>query len=337
MANKQYLESLKAGDALDSVFIARNKRLLDFRNKPGQYLSVGLADRTGQLEGRLWDGGPKAAEAFAEGDVVHVSGKVDAYRGSLQVVLNSIVPCREGEYDPEDFVARTDKDLDELTKLLQGTILSLENEDLKALLLAFFKSTSFLQRFVECPASKTIHHPFLGGMAEHIASVIQLCDTLCKVHPRIDRDLLMTGAILHDIGKLRELDFAPAIEYTDEGELLGHLVIGTMMVAEKIRELPDFPEELRLRVLHLLVSHHGELEFGSPKTPATLEAVALNLVENMDAKVQNFEQILQQHDGSERTWTDYNSFLKRRIFLGSAAPAPPEPKATEEQPDLFSQ
>ncbi|NCO41544.1 MAG: hypothetical protein COZ06_13970 [Armatimonadetes bacterium CG_4_10_14_3_um_filter_66_18] len=337
MADKQYVESLRAGEPLDSVFIARNKRLVDFRNKSGQYLSIGLADRTGQIDARLWDGGPKAAEGFAEGDVVRVTGKVDAYRGSLQVVLTGIGPCKEGEYEPADFVARTDKDLDALTKLLQGAILSVENEHLKALLLAFFKSTSFLQRFVESPAAKTIHHPFVGGMAEHIASVIQLCETLCKVHPRIDRELLLTGALLHDIGKLRELDFAPAIEYTDEGELLGHLVIGTMMVEEKIRDLSEFPEELRLRVLHMIVSHHGELEFGSPKTPATLEAVALNLVENMDAKVQNFEQILQQHDDSDRTWTDYNTLLKRRVFLGSPEPAPPEPKPAPEQPDLFSQ
>jgi len=341
MPVKQLVEALKANDAVSSAFVASNKRLQSFRNKPGQYLSVTLGDRTGEIEGRLWDGAAKAAEGFADGDVVLVNGKTESYRGNLQVQISSLVRCQEGEYDPEDFVARTDKDLDELTKLLQGTIVSVENEHLKALLMAFFKAKSFLKRFVECPASKTIHHPYVGGMGEHIASAIQLCDTLCKTHPALDRDLLLTGVILHDIGKMRELDFAPAIEYTDEGDMLGHIVLGVMMVAEKLDALPDFPEELRLRVLHMIVSHHGELEFGSPKPPVTLEAVALNLVENLDAKVQNFEQILQQHEESERSWTDYNTFLKRRVFLGAerqhhARPEPDE-QPTPTQPNLLTQ
>lgn len=337
MPDKQYVESLQDNDTLSSVFVARSKRLHDFRNKPGQYLFVALADRTGEIEGKLWDGAPEAAARFAEGDVVRVTGKVDSYRGKLQVQIATIVPCPEGEYDPEDFVARTDKDLGELIKQLQGAILSVGNEHLKALLMAFFKPKSFLERFVECPAAKAMHHPFLGGLGEHVTSVVRLCERLCEVHPRIDRDLLLTGAILHDIGKLRELDLAPAIEYTDEGELLGHVVVGTLMVADKIAELPDFPEELRLRVLHMLVSHHGELEYGSPKTPATLEAVALNLIENVDAKVQQFEEILASHAGSERSWTDFNTLLKRRVFLGTGAQQePPTPPPPTGQPNLFS-
>jgi len=334
MAEKQYVASLQEKETLDSPFLVRTKRLQDFRNKAGQYLFVVLGDRTGDIEGRLWEGGQKAAETFSEGDVVHVTGEVESYRGKLQVRVNTLRPCAEGEYDPEDFVAHTDKDLDELIKTLQDAILSVQNKHLRALLLAFFKPKSFLRRFVECPASKVLHHGFVGGMGEHIASVIQLCETLCKTHPRIDRDLLLTGAILHDIGKLRELDFAPAIEYTDEGELLGHIVLGTLMVADKIANLPDFPEELRLRILHMIVSHHGELEFGSPKTPATLEAVALNLVENMDAKVQNFEQILQEHQDSDRPWTDYNTLLKRRVFLGNHE-EPSTSSPTPETPTLF--
>lgn len=334
MADKQYVASLQARETLDSPFVVRTKRLQDFRHKPGQYLSVVLGDRTGDIEGRLWEDGPNVAETFAEGDVVQVRGEVESYRGKLQVRINTIVPCKEGEYEPEDFVAHTDKDMDELRKSLQTAILSVRNKHLRALLLAFFKPKSFLQRFVECPASKVIHHSFIGGMGEHVASVIQLCETLCETHPGIDRDLLLTGAILHDIGKLRELDFAPAIEYTDEGELLGHIVLGTLMVAERIAELPGFPEELRLRILHMIVSHHGELEFGSPKIPATLEAVALNLVENMDAKVQNCEQILRDHRNSDRPWTDYDRILKRRVFLGAPEEVPPSAPPAD-APRLF--
>jgi len=332
MSDKQFIESLKPGDRVDSVFVASNKRLQDFRNKPGQYLSVGLGDRTGQLEARLWDGAAEAAAAFAEGDVVRIKGKVDAYRGTNQIVISALSPCAEDDYEPQDFLAVTERDLDELTTALQNAILSVENEHLKALLLAFFKPESFLQRFIESPASMRIHHPFVGGMGEHIVGAIQYCETLCQVHPLLDRDLLLTGVILHDIGKLRELDATPAIEYTDEGNLLGHLVIGTLMVEEKIRDLPGFPEELRLRVLHMIVSHHGELEFGSPKQPMTLEATALNLLENMDAKVQNFEQILRENEASDQTWTDYNTFLKRRLYLGNRDRGPEPESADVETP-----
>ena len=234
------------------------------------------------------------------------------------------------EFDPRDFLPATEKNTADLLATAQAAIEQIQNPHLVALVRYFFDDPEFIRNLSEAPAAKRVHHAYLGGMLEHLAEVLAVCETVLTLYPAIDADLLRTGALLHDLGKLRELAWSPDIEYTDEGRLLGHVVLGAEMLAHALRQFPDFPPELALRVRHMLVAHHGRLEYGSPRQPRTLEAIALHKIEDLSAQINRFQSLLDARREVEGAWTRFDRLLGRSLYGG---PGDDEPAAPDEATD----
>jgi len=236
--------------------------------------------------------------------------------GRWQVIVDKIRPAETDEYDPADMFPATERDVDEMLALVRTTVEGIEEPHLRALAARFFDDEEFVARFCRAPAARRIHHAYLGGLLEHTVEVVALCQTVLSLYPQINRDLLMAGALLHDVGKTREFTCQRDMDYSDEGRLLGHVVLSDQMIAERMAEIPDFPPELALRLRHLVVSHHGRYEWGSPRRPKTLEACALHYIENLDAQVNRFAQIIAARRDKTKPWTEYDSLLKRYLYAG---------------------
>lgn len=339
MSKKQFVADLRPGTTVESVFVLAEKRLLDFRNKPGQFLALTLRDKTGNIEAKVWENAAAVAGRLTEGNLVCVTGKVETYRQVLQLNVQTVEVTNLtqdgtpdlGPVEVSDFMPTTTKDIPELKERILATVSSVQNPSLKRMLELFFEDAAFLERFSTAPAAKALHHAYLGGLIEHIVEVLELCEPMLRLYPQIDRDLLMTGVLLHDIGKVRELHWGVTTDYTDEGRLMGHIMIGSEMVLEKIHQIDDFPPSLRLRVLHMILSHHGTLEFGSPKRPKTLEAQALHLIENLDAQLKGFVQTIEAVDDPDQAWTPFDRRFERYLYTGhgdlrvaDTSPEPPE-------------
>lgn len=313
----QFIGDLKAGDKALGFFLVKHKQLEPFRDRTkGEFLTLTLADRTGQILARVWEGAPALAETFAVDDVVKVLGQVEEYLGRPQVIIEKLRPAMPEEYDLEDFLPHTERDIEAMLATVRETIAAVENPYLRALLDSFFSDDAFVRGFCRAPASKRIHHAYLGGLLEHTVDIIALSKAVLAIFPQIDRDLLLTGAILHDVGKVRELDYSRTIDYTDEGRLQGHVALGDRMIAEHIRQIPDFPAELALRLSHLVLSHHGRYEWGSPRRPKTIEACAMHHIDNLVTQVNRFSQIVAARRGLEKPWTEYDRLLKRYLYTG---------------------
>jgi len=297
-------------------YSVRTKRLVDFRNKPGQYLSLVLGDRTGDIQARVWDNVETLAAGFEEGDVIAITGRVEAYQDKVQVIITDIVKCPPEEVRREDFLPKSERDPDEMMGELSGICKSVRDPGLRKLLAAFFTNEEFVAQFKACPAATHYHHAYIGGLLEHTLNVARMCDNVCHIYPQLDRDLLVSGALLHDIGKVREYSYDTTIGTTKEGEFIGHIVIGYSMALEAMTGIPELGTALRLHIGHLIIGHHGELEFGAPKRPVTAETYALHHVENLDAKVNEFLGKLEPERGKGKTWTEYDYHLKRRLFIG---------------------
>ncbi|MBM4464287.1 MAG: HD domain-containing protein [Chloroflexi bacterium] len=314
---EQFVSNLKEGDKVLSFFLVKHKQLEYFRDRTkGQFLTLALSDKTGQVLARVWERAPGLAETFQEGDVVKVLSEVEEYLGRLQVIVDKLRPATEDEYELEDFLPHTERDIAEMLTIVRETIASVENPYLRTLLDKFFADEEFVAAFSRAPAARRIHHAYLGGLLEHTVEVIALCQTVLTLYPQIHRDLLITGALLHDVGKTKEFTYQRDIDYSDEGRLLGHVVLSDRMIAERLAEIPDFPPELALRLRHLVVSHHGRYEWGSPRRPKTLEACALHYVENLDAQVNRFAQIIAARRDKTRPWTEYDTLLGRYLYAG---------------------
>jgi 3'-5' exoribonuclease len=312
-----FIVDLQPGDRVTGFFLVRHKQLEPFRDRSkGEFLTLMLGDRTGQLLARVWEGAAELAETFEEGDVVKVAGDVEEYLGRTQIIVNKLRRANEGEYDLADFLPATEKSVDELWAAVRSAIDGLGNPHLAALVRHFYDDPDFRARMSQAPAARRVHHAYLGGLLEHTTEVLALCDAVLRLYPAINADLLRTGALLHDVGKLREYAWARDIDYTDEGRLVGHIVIGAEMVSGAMAQLPDFPEELRLRVRHMLVSHHGRYEWGSPARPQTLEAIALHHVEELNAQVNRFQTLLAARREPGQAWTDYDRMLGRQLYAG---------------------
>ncbi len=307
-------------------YVVRSKRLVDFRNKPGQYLSLMLGDRTGDIPARVWDNAETVAAAFEEGDVVAVSGRVEAYQDQPQLILTEVARCAPEQVRREEFLPQAERSPDEMLEELIALCKSVRPAGLRKLLAAFFANREFAERFKASPGAKRIHHAYLGGLIEHTLNVARICDNLCGIYPQLDRDLLLTGALLHDIGKVREYSYDVSIETTDEGRLIGHIAAGYHMVMQAMEGVPELSEELRLRVAHLVVAHHGEPAMGAPKEPMTAEACALHYAENLDAQVNRFLAIMAREAGHGRSWTEHDRLLDRRLFIGEEQAAPADDK-----------
>jgi len=330
MPKSQYLADLKVGDYVDTIAIVKSKRSIPYRNRPGYYLTLILKDRTGAVDGRVWEDAERIDHEISERDVVRVRGIVELYQQLPQVRIASIEKVPEGEYDWSDLVPRTERDIDELWQKVTSTIESVQNPYLRSLLRYFFDDPEFTEAFRNAPASLYLHHNWVGGLIEHICSVLDLAEAICKNYPELDRDLLITGVLLHDVGKVREYSWQADIDRTDEGRLLGHLILGDEMIAERIKQIPNFPPELAMRIRHMLISHHGVGEWGSPRPPMTLEAAALHFLEFADAQLRKFATVLKERREPESPWTAYERTLGRRLFVGYPATSSVEETPVEE-------
>jgi 3'-5' exoribonuclease len=311
---KQLVKELEPGAEVKSTFICARKELR--KTKAGApYLAIELLDKSGRVEARLWDQVGRYKDVFAEKDYVAVSGRVEKYRDQKQVVITSLRRRGEEDVDAADFLRVVETDRGELEGELRLAVEEVRSRHLKELLLAFLDDNEFMRAFTTAPAAKNYHHPYLGGLLEHTTSTVRICRIICDLYPEIDRDLLVAAATLHDIGKIEELGYERGIDFTDAGRFLGHLLLADQMIREKIKALPDFPPDLAMRLRHAVLSHHGELEWGSPKRPKTLEAVVLHHVDNLDAKVNSFREIAERAGDSESPWTDMRNLFKRPLYI----------------------
>ncbi len=309
----RYIQELREGSAVKDVYLCKQKNAATTKNGK-EYYNVILQDKTGCVDAKVWEPNSFGIADFSAHDYVFINGDVTSFNGALQVNIKQARVAEEGDYDPKDYFPVSSKNVDEMFAELLGIIGTIKNPSLKELLDAFFvKDEAFIKAFKQSTAAKTVHHGFIGGLLEHTLSVTKLCDYYCKTYPVLKRDLLLTAAICHDIGKVREISLFPENDYTDEGNLLGHIVMGTEMVTDKMREIPNFPKTLGNELKHCIVAHHGKLEFGSPKTPALMEAVALNYADDTDAKLEMFTELVNRTDTYE--WQGYNRLLESNVRL----------------------
>lgn len=307
----KFIRELAEGNNIQGVYLCKSKLSTETKNgKP--YDSLILQDKTGTLDTKVWEPYSPGIGEYAAGDYIEVVGEVITFNGAKQAKLTRIRKCQEGEYDPANYLPCTDKNIGEMYEQVLSYINSMKNEYLKKLLQSFFvEDEEFIKAFKNSSAAKMVHHGFIGGLLEHTLSVTNLCNYFAGAYPLIKRDLLLTAALCHDIGKIREISAFPENDYTDEGQLLGHIVVGVEMISEKIRLIEGFPVKLANELKHCIVSHHGELEYGSPKKPALIEAVALNFADNADAKLETITEVLKNADSPD--WLGYNKFLESNV------------------------
>ena len=307
----KYIKDYKDGDRVFDIYLCKHKVSAMTKNgKP--YESILLQDKTGTLDAKIWDPNNAGIGEFDVLDYIEVYGEVTSLQGALQVNVKRIRKCQEGEYSPADYLPVSKYNIDEMFGALLSYIDQVENKYLKELLKAFFvEDEAFITAFKKSSAAKTVHHGFMGGLLQHTLSVVRLCEYYCSAYSMLNKDLLISAAICHDIGKTREISLFPQNDYTDEGQFLGHIVIGTEMVGEKIRKIEGFPTMLASELKHCILAHHGEYEFGSPKKPAIMEAVALNFADNTDAKLQTFTEMLE--NSTETGWMGFNRLFDSNV------------------------
>jgi len=318
---KTFVEQIRERDWVDSPFLVRDKIMAMAKNgKP--YMTLKLVDRTGEVEGRVWDRVDEFAERFGKDDFLRIQGKASVYLGKMQLVVQDLARIAESDVDLADYLPVADRSTEELVAALRTKIASLGDPHLRQLMEAFAADETFLQRYALAPAAKTMHHVYLGGLLEHSLAVADLADDVCGRYAGINRDLLVTGALLHDIGKVGELCYERSFDYTDEGKLIGHIVMGVEMVEEKVRQVPGFPRMLATLVKHLLLSHHGQYEFGSPKRPKTLEAVVLNFLDDLDSKINGVRTHIEREPDNASSWTTYHRLYDRYFYKEGQASTP---------------
>ena len=307
----KYIKEYREGDRVSDVYLCKHNQSAVTKNGK-QYENVILQDKTGTIDAKIWDPNSAGIDEFDALDYIGVYGDVTSFNGALQVNIKRVRKCQEGEYNPADYLPMSPYDIEEMYRELLYYVDGIENQYLKTLLELFFvKDEAFVKAFKRSSAAKTVHHGFVGGLLQHTLSVAKLCAFYCERYERLNKDLLIAAALCHDIGKIKELSFFPENDYTDEGQFLGHIVMGTEMVGEKIRQIPNFPSIIESELKHCILAHHGEYEFGSPKKPAIMEAVALNFADNTDAKMQTFTEML---EGNTNTgWLGFNRLFDSNV------------------------
>lgn len=344
-----YVNELEPNQAVTGLFLVSHK---DVRQKKSgdPYLSLTLTDRTGELDAKMWDNAAEVIHAFERDDFVRVKGLYQIFQNRPQLTVHKIAAVAEAEVDFADYFPASTRDRDEMFQELRSWIASVGNPHLKGLLEAIFADEAVALAYRTAPAAKSVHHAWLGGLIEHVLSLCRLAKFTAAHYHDIDFDLLLTGVILHDIGKIHELNYARGFSYSTEGQLLGHIVIGMRMIDEKLRLLPDFPAPLRDLVLHMILSHHGELEFGSPKVPLFPEAMLLHHLDNLDSKMECMRGMIEKDRLIDGAWTGYSSaldrsILKKRRYLEPQAqesrppqplPKPPVPKRAPDPSSPFA-
>jgi 3'-5' exoribonuclease len=326
---RRYVTDLADGEGVEDVFLVSDKQLRANRNG-NLYIQVDLRDRSGMINARLWNAGEPLFRSFDVGDFVRARGKVQLFQGALQVILAGLEKVEATSIDLTDFLPHTTQDVGALLQKLRDALRTIGDPHLRTLADCFLMDDAFVREFCTVPAGVRNHHAYVGGLLEHVVTLLDAADRLLPLYPGVDRDLLLTGVFLHDCGKVRELTCKKAFAYTDEGQLVGHITIGVELVTEKSGEAAKltgepFPAELLLRVKHMILSHHGQLDFGSPVVPMTPEAIFLATLDNLDAKVNTFTRDIREDRNATSAWTPYSQSLGRRLYKGAAADAEDPP------------
>lgn len=308
----KYIKDLKEGDRIFDIYLCKHKQSAVTKNGKA-YENVILQDKTGTIDAKVWEPNNPGIGEYDALDYIEVYGDVSSFAGALQVSVKRIRVCREDEYNPADYLPISSKNIDEMYNELLGIIKSIQNVHYRKLLEEFFvKDENFAKEFRNSSAAKTVHHGFVGGLLEHTLSVTKLCDYYCTAYPILKRDLLLTAAMCHDIGKTLEISAFPENDYTDDGQLLGHIVMCSQMVAERAARIEGFPHGLLTQVQHCILAHHGKYEYGSPKIPAIIEALALNYADDTDAKMETFKEIL-ENNSDNQGWLGYNRLFESNL------------------------
>lgn len=320
-----FVGDLRDGQAVTSQFLVREKEIRTSARTGSSWLQLELADRTGTIPAKMWDNFAALAATFECDDVIQVRGRAKLYNGQLELTIEQIVPVAERDYDLADFLPHTKHDVEKLYAELQAAVAGVQNPWLKRLIESAIEDPAILPKLKRAPAAMTMHHAYIGGLLEHVVSLAGLGRALAAHYPELDPDLLLAGIVLHDIGKIDELRYIRGFDYTSEGRLLGHILIGSALVREKIRAIPDFPAPLATLVEHLIASHHGSLEFGSPTLPQIREAVALHFLDDVDSKMAAMRATLDS--GAESAaglplWTERNPALRRALLRTDSYLAP---------------
>lgn len=319
-ALRRFINQLAERENIDQVFLVADKQLRANRNG-NLYLQLRLTDKTGSLTGMLWNASDSIFNSVDTGNYLRVAGTTQIYNGQLQMIVTRIEPTDPRQIDEQDFITVSTEEIDRLAGRLTEMLRAVKNVHLRNLAECFLADEHFMAKFTTAPAGIKNHHAYRGGLLAHVVSLMEVCRVVAPLYPELDADLLLLGAFLHDAGKIDELVYDKEFGYSDEGQLIGHVVMIISTLEDKVAESETlshekFPTELLLRLKHLIVSHHGEYEFGSPKLPMTLEAIALHLLDNLDAKLYSVAQILREDVSSESNWTSFNPALNRKFFKG---------------------
>ena len=308
----RYIETFHEGNHISDIYLCKTKQI-QLTKTGKEYGNLILQDKTGTIEAKIWDLSSPGVGEFDAMDYVHIEADVTLFQNANQLNVRRIRTAREGEYVEADYLPVSKKEIGKMYEELLGFVRSVKNPWLNQLLSGYFvEDKEFAKAFQFHSAAKTVHHGFVGGLLEHTLSVVKLCDYYAGYYKTLNRDLLLTAAMFHDIGKMQELSRFPENDYTDDGQLLGHIMIGTEMMSERIRQIPDCPPRLASELKHCILAHHGELEYGSPKKPALLEALALNFADNTDAKMETMIEALAA-GGTNKGWLGYNRLLETNI------------------------
>ena len=309
----KFIQDLRENDLIkNEIYLCKSKQTLT--GKSGKsYVSLVLQDKTGTIDAKIWDFNNEI-EQYETMDFVHIDARVTSFQDALQLNISRIYKGREGEYYPEDYFPVTNKDVETMYREIKDYVLGIKDGSLKSLAEEFFiNNATFIKNFKSHSAAKSVHHSFVGGLLEHTLSVVKLCDYYTTSYPILNKDLLITAALFHDIGKMEELSSFPENDYTDDGQLLGHIFIGANIVSNCIKKIPKFPAKLANELIHCILAHHGELEYGSPKKPATAEAMALHFADNTDAKMQTITEMLVSGDPKSE-WLGYQRLFESNIM-----------------------
>ena len=304
---------LQENQTVTSNFVVASKQVKNKKN--GElYLSLTLADRTGQLQANMWDNVADSLHSFEQDDFIKLKGMVQKYNGRWQITIHKIRKLGDAEIDYADYLPKTSKDIDQLWRTLGEFVDSFQNPWLKRLVQDFMADEAIANAYKNAPAAKTLHHAYVGGLLDHVVSLCTVCDLASRNYPQVNRDLLLTGAFLHDIGKIHELAYQRSISYTTKGQLLGHMIIELEMLHEKLAHISGFPDELKILIEHLIISHHGQYEFGSPKLPMFPEALMLHYLDDLDSKMESMRVQFEREADAETAWTGYNPSLGRSLL-----------------------
>lgn len=316
MKKNRFIADIREGERVDDLFMVKTAKLAETKaGKPCLFLD--LTDKTGEIGGPVWEKAEETAKFCKPGCVLNLKAQVQSYREKLQLRIEELSPVESDTVSMADFVAASRHDLEEMAAEIQKIIASVEDPWVRKLLQRFFRKGEIWERFQTAPAAKGIHHAYVGGLLEHCLSMARIADILSHHYPGVNRSILLAGVMFHDLGKIEELrDQTGVVDYTTTGRLKGHLVMGSEMVAREASKITDFPKDVLVHIQHLILSHHGRLEFGSPTVPMTTEAFLLSFIDDLDSKMNLIEQLRYKHNGDEPAWTDYQRSLERFLYLG---------------------